>query len=269
MYKRKWAKLQGGELRYPLRDHDMIRATVYPLQMLKTFLVILVSFGIMASVVGHLFPGDMQLGDDEAYAGSKRRYYVALGDSYSIGEGVLTRDRWPNLLERSLRKSGINIRLVANPSRTGWTTQQVLEREMVEVEKKRPDFVTLMIGVNDWVQGVPEEVFRDRFVQILQKLSDLMTTPNILVVTIPDYTKTPLGSQFGSPELNVAGIQRFNTIITEESSRRDIPVVDVFALSQTESQLSGGLAEDGLHPSPQQYQAWERVILPEALKILR
>ncbi|MGE3279371.1 MAG: SGNH/GDSL hydrolase family protein [Candidatus Altimarinota bacterium] len=238
--------------------------------MLKTFLVLLLTLGIIALASDRSFFHQEDSSQPEALAASKRLRYVALGDSYTIGEGVRLRDRWPKILERNMRKEGINIRLVANPSRTGWTTKQLLEQELPYVEKHRPHFVTLLIGVNDWVQGVDEDIFRARFVEILERVPPLMTSPaRVLIVTIPDYTKTPLGSQFGSPELNEAGIKRFNEIIREEAFKRDVPVVDIFALSQSESQKPGGLAEDGLHPSGQQYRAWENMILPEALKLLR
>src|SRR6266705_1287050 len=88
--------------------------------------------------------------------------YVAIGDSYSIGEGASPNDSWPALLTRHLNDKGLHVDLVANPSRTGWTTQQAIDRELPVFVAAKPNFATLQIGVNDWVQGVDENSFRKR-----------------------------------------------------------------------------------------------------------
>ena len=75
--------------------------------------------------------------------------YVALGDSYTIGEGASLDESWPALLTRHLRNEGIDVDLVANPSVTGWTTQDLIERELPVFRKAKPNFATLLIGVND------------------------------------------------------------------------------------------------------------------------
>src|SRR5437868_3392847 len=80
--------------------------------------------------------------------------YVAIGDSYTIGEGAEPREAWPVLLTKHLQANGIDIDLVANPSRTGWTTLNAIDRELPVFVQEKPTFATLMIGVNDWVQGV-------------------------------------------------------------------------------------------------------------------
>src|SRR5437660_1917580 len=80
--------------------------------------------------------------------------YGAIGDSYSVGEGASPNESWPAILTRHLNESGLEIELVANPSRTGWTAEQAIERELPIFLKAKPTFATLQIGVNDWVQGV-------------------------------------------------------------------------------------------------------------------
>src|SRR5437868_10360462 len=89
--------------------------------------------------------------------------YVAIGDSYSIGEGASPNESWPALLTRHLNARGLHVDLVANPSRTGWTTQQAIDHELPIFVAAKPNFATLQIGVNDWVQGVDENSFRQRF----------------------------------------------------------------------------------------------------------
>src|SRR5947207_13304485 len=83
--------------------------------------------------------------------------YVAIGDSYTIGEGASPNESWPAVLTRHLNEKGLRVELVANPSVTGWTTQQAIERELPVFLKANPNFATLQIGVNDWVQDVDEE----------------------------------------------------------------------------------------------------------------
>src|SRR3954463_10232096 len=123
--------------------------------------------------------------------------YVALGDSYSSGEGASPKESWPAVMTRHLQEKGVNVELVANPSVTGWTTQDVIERELSIYREKRPSFGTLLIGVNDWVQGVDAKTFRQRFVFIVDEmLKVLRDNKRLLIVTIPDFGVTPVGQGY-------------------------------------------------------------------------
>ena len=75
--------------------------------------------------------------------------YVAIGDSYTIGVGVAEEDHWPNILSNHLKREKINIYLVANLAVSGYTVKDVIEMELIELEKIKPDFVTVLIGAND------------------------------------------------------------------------------------------------------------------------
>src|SRR5476651_1513001 len=77
--------------------------------------------------------------------------YVAIGDSYSIGEGASPNESWPAVLTRHLNEKGLQVDLVANPSRTGWTTQQAIDHELPVFVESKPDVATVQLGVNDWV----------------------------------------------------------------------------------------------------------------------
>src|SRR5438270_6257284 len=77
--------------------------------------------------------------------------YVAIGDSYSIGEGATPNESWPAVMTQHLNEKGLHVDLVANPSRTGWTTKDAIDRELPIFIKSNPTFATLLIGVNDWV----------------------------------------------------------------------------------------------------------------------
>src|SRR5437870_13289327 len=123
--------------------------------------------------------------------------YVAIGDSYSIGEGASPNESWPAVLTRHLNEKGLHVELVANPSVTGWTTQQAIDRELPIFRKEKPNFSTLQIGVNDWVQGVGTETFRKHFVFLLNQMLGVLRDKNrLLVVTIPDFGVTPTGSRY-------------------------------------------------------------------------
>ena len=85
--------------------------------------------------------------------------YVALGDSYTICEGASWEESWPVLLTERLSDAGIPIQLIANPSRTGWATQNLIDSALAIFNGSSPTFATLLIGVNDWVQEITVETF--------------------------------------------------------------------------------------------------------------
>src|SRR6266446_8002356 len=93
------------------------------------------------------------MAQSETDKGAKIRY-AAIGDSYSIGEGASPNESWPAVLTRHLNAQGLHIDLVANPSRTGWTTRDAIDLELPIFLTSEPNFATLLIGVNDWVQGI-------------------------------------------------------------------------------------------------------------------
>lgn len=195
--------------------------------------------------------------------------YVAIGDSYSIGEGARLAESWPALLANRLRSAGIPIHLIANPSRTGWTTQQAIDRELPVLEEAGANFVTLQVGVNDWVQGVDATTFRKRFRFLVDEILKRVGDPRrLLVINVPDFSVTPNGPRYGRGRDISDGIASFNRIISDESDRRGLQVVDVFELSKGMRKDKGLVASDGLHPSAQEYAEWEKRIFPVALGLL-
>ena len=196
--------------------------------------------------------------------------YVAIGDSYSIGEGASPDQSWPARLTRHLKGKGISIDLIANPSRTGWTTQQAIDEELPIFRKAQPNFGTLQIGVNDWVQGVDEKTFHQRFNILLDQMLKVLHDKNrLLIVTIPDFGVTPTGPKYAGGRNIAAGIASFNKIISEEAARRGLRVVDVFDLSKKMGGDLSLVAADGLHPSAKAYAEWEKIILPAAFEMLK
>lgn len=206
----------------------------------------------------------------DARAEPARIRYVAIGDSYSIGEGASPNDSWPALLTRHLNAEGLHVELVANPSRTGWTTQQAIDRELPVLVNAVPSFATLQIGVNDWVQGVDEKAFRNRFVLLVDRILEVLgRSGRLLIVTIPDFGVTPAGPRYARGRDISAGLAAFNRIIVEEAKKRGLGTVDVFDLSKRMHDDASLVAPDGLHPSAKEYAEWEKIIFPAARELLK
>ena len=195
--------------------------------------------------------------------------YVAVGDSYSIGEGASPNESWPEVMTRHLNEKGLRVELVANPSVTGWTTQQAIDRELPIFLKEKPNFGTLLIGVNDWVQDVDPKAFRKNFTFLVDQMLGVLRDKNrLLIVTIPDFGVTPTGPKYARGRNISEGIASFNEIITEESKKRGLRVVDIFGLSKKMGSDRSLIAADGLHPSAKEYAEWEKVIFPAVMELL-
>jgi len=200
----------------------------------------------------------------------QRIRYAVVGDSYSCGEGASLKESWPALLTQHLNAQGLHVDLVSNPSVTGWTTKDAIDRELPKFVNSNSNFATLLIGVNDWVQGVDEATFRNRFSYLLdQMLAVLPDKKRLLVVTIPDFGVTPTGPKYSRSRNIHEGIMHFNQIVTEEARKRGLSVVDFFPLIKKMGQDKSRVAKDGLHPSAKEYAEWEKIIFPVALELLK
>jgi lysophospholipase L1-like esterase len=195
--------------------------------------------------------------------------YAVVGDSYSCGEGASPKESWPALMTQHLNSQGLHVDLVSNPSVTGWTTKDAIDRELPKFVNSNPDFASLLIGVNDWVQGIDENTFRNRFSYLIdQMLAVLPNKKQLLVVTIPDFGVTPTGPKYSRGRNIHEGIMQFNQIVTEEARKRGLSVVDIFPLSKKMGKDKSMVAKDGLHPSAKAYAEWEKIIFPVALELL-
>jgi lysophospholipase L1-like esterase len=190
--------------------------------------------------------------------------YVALGDSYTIGTAIDAGGRWPNQLAARLP----SLDLVANLGVNGFTSRDVIERELPQLERLRPEVLSLLIGVNDVVQRVPEATYRANVAVILDAMVRHVGAARAFVVTTPDYTVTPSGAAFGDPAQQSAGIQANNAILTEAATARDMVVVDIFDLSLRAATDRSLVADDGLHPSAKQYATWVDRIEPAVTRML-
>ena len=227
---------------------------------MKTLVLLLLATFVMAMA-------DTQEKIDEQ---AERIRYAVIGDSYLIGEGASPNESWPAVLTRHLNAQGLHVDLVANPSRTGWTTQQAVDDELPIFVAAKPNFATLQIGVNDWVQGVDAETFRKRFALLADQMLEVLPNKNrLLIVTIPDFGVTPTGPRYARGRNISNGILSFNKIIVEEAKKRGLRVVDVCPLSKKMHDDTSLVAADGLHPSAKEYAEWEKIIFPAALELLK
>ena len=196
--------------------------------------------------------------------------YVALGDSYTICEGAKWEESWPFILTQHLNKEKIPIELIANPSVTGWTTQELIDKELPIYEESNPDFATLLIGVNDWVQKVGEEQFHKNLIIILDKMqARLKVKTNLVLITIPDFGVTPKGANYSGGRDISLGIGEFNSIIVKEAEKRNLKTVDIFPTTQKMKNNPDLISADDLHPSAMEYARWEALILPVVRDVLK
>jgi lysophospholipase L1-like esterase len=188
-----------------------------------------------------------------------RLRYVALGDSYTIGTSVNEADRWPNQLVG--RVAGLE--LAGNPSVNGYTSADLITDELPQLDAMRPELVSVLIGVNDVVQGVPDSQYAGNVAVILEELLTRLPPDRILCVATPDYTVTPSGAAFGDPAQQSDAIVRFNAILREACEQREIRFVpEIFEISQAALADPSLVADDGLHPSEKQYSLWVDAIAP-------
>lgn len=188
--------------------------------------------------------------------------YVALGDSYTIGTSVAAAERWPDRLVAALGPVAPTLELVANLGVNGYTSADLIRDEMPVVAGLRPDFVTLLIGVNDVVQGVAPTTYAANVVAILDDLLELLPAHRIVTVAIPDYTVTPAGSDYGDPREQHDAIVAANGSMSRLAADREVAHVDIFDLSLCAADDRSLVADDGLHPSGAQYAQWVDRILP-------
>ncbi len=195
--------------------------------------------------------------------------YIALGDSYTICTGAKTEESWPTILTKHLNENGTKTELVANPARNGFTTQNLIDYELSVFDDSKANFVTLCIGVNDWVQGIDAKTFHKNLVFILDHVQKKLNDKSkLLLLTIPDFSASIVGPQYGAGRDISKGIAEFNSIILDEAKKRNLKTVDLFEISKEMKNDLSLVAEDGLHPSSKEYAIWEEKIFPVAKSLL-
>lgn len=201
----------------------------------------------------------------ETTAGIK---YLALGDSYTIGQSVPEKDRWPVLFAKSLSGNTISVTTTDILAKTGWTTANLLSAVYGYQPKENYDLVSLLIGVNNQFQGQSIDQFRIDFHELLLK-SIAYTggrANRVFVLSIPDWGCTIFGS--GSREEIGKSIDKFNLVVKEECLKEKILFIDITQLSRQALTDPTMLASDNLHYSAKMHQMWVNEARPKVKLLL-
>lgn len=194
---------------------------------------------------------------------------LALGDSYTVGTGVDAEDRWVTKLTERLRMEGEDVAGPVVIAENGWTTDD-LDEAIDEREPEGPfDLVTLLIGANNCFQGEPPEAFAPKFEALLDRALGIAENPDsVVVITVPDYTLTPVGQE-NDPEEHAARLDAYEGITREAVEQRGLRLVDVIPPSKRVTAEPELIAGDDLHPAPAQHDLWLERIYPVAAEALR
>lgn len=195
--------------------------------------------------------------------------YLALGDSYTIGESVREADRFPSQLTALLVREGLPTE-VSIVARTGWTTDELWQGIQSRSLEPPYDLVSLLIGVNNQYRGYDINEYREGFKFLLNKAIEYSggDPDHVIVFSIPDWGVTPFAS--GRDEAKIASeIDAFNFVNFEETEKTGAHYVDITPVSRRAKNDDSLIAPDGLHPSGAMYAEWANRALPIALDILK
>ena len=186
--------------------------------------------------------------------------YLALGDSYTIGTSVRPAERWPDQLVAALGPHEPTLHLVANLGVNGYASGDLIRHALPALDAIDPEFATVLVGVNDVVQGISPALYEANVATILDALLDRLAAGRLVTVATPDYTVTPAGADYGDPVRRHDEIVTANATMARLSRDRGIAWVDTFDLSLRAGNDRALVAGDGLHPSGAQYALWvERI----------
>lgn len=195
--------------------------------------------------------------------------FLALGDSYTIGEGVTRKDAWPAQLGTRLAAHGHDLGVVDTIATTGWTTDELQAAIATQAPHAGRALVTLLIGVNNQYRGQSLDAYRKSFADLLEQAVGFAgeRARRVIVVSIPDWGVTPFAKAQGVDASRVAAeIDAFNAAACACTLARGARWVDITGLSRGIARDL--LALDGLHPSAAQYTLWAAHVLPEAVAAL-
>ena len=205
-----------------------------------------------------------------AFTQIKALKYLALGDSYTIGESVPLEKNFPHQVVALLRKEKVNIDDPAIVAKTGWTTDE-LQEQLSRVRLAVPfDFVTLLIGVNNQYRGRSEKEYAQQFEELLQQAIGYAgdKTNLVIVLSIPDWGVTPFAKDRNRTEI-AKEIDAFNAINEKIAKKYKVHYINITAFTREASTDKTLVAEDGLHPSAKDYARWAKLVAELMLKIIK
>ena len=195
--------------------------------------------------------------------------YLALGDSYTIGESVDAAERFPNQLADFLKAGGLQIE-VTIIAKTGWTTNELWDGIQASEINPPYDLVSLLIGVNNQYRGYDISEYREQFVFLLNKSIEYAggDPKHVIVLSIPDWGVTPFARGQGGERI-ARDIDAFNAVNREESEKAGAQYVNITPISREAEHDTTLIAPDGLHPSGKMYMEWAKLAYLAALKTLK
>ena len=202
------------------------------------------------------------------YIGKNTSKFLALGDSYTIGQSVEVNERWPVQFLKELKATTNVIDTLQIIAKTGWRVDQL--KEAMNSSDLEPPYgiVSLLIGVNNQYQGQNANDFRPEFIEILEKSLKLVEnrTERLFVISIPDWGASPYGFGFDRAKVSKE-INEFNSVVKEESEKRGLRYFNITTISRRALIDRTLIASDGLHPSGKMYKLWVDKMIPIISKI--
>lgn len=191
--------------------------------------------------------------------------YLALGDSYTIGEAVQQEQSFPYQLTIQLNRSGLKVAVPKIIAKTGWTTGELNTAIQEAKITAKYDMVTLLIGVNNQYRGNSIYTYRTEFAALLQTAIQFAggKTAHVFVISIPDWGATLYGLESGKGRQNIAAeIDAFNAVNKEETLKAGVAYTDITPGSRNATNDDSLVAADGLHPSGKMYANWVNLLAP-------
>jgi lysophospholipase L1-like esterase len=200
---------------------------------------------------------------------TKNITYLALGDSYTIGESVSMPDRYPVILSEELKKNNFKVSDPDIIATTGWTTANLKEGiSLAGMRGKKYDMVSLLIGVNNEYQGRSLSEYKTEFKELLYMAIDLAhgNKKKVFVISIPDYGYTP---SYASHQAKISpAIDNFNVANKQITDSMEVKYFDITPISRKGLEDPELIASDGLHPSGKMYRQWVDLMSKDIIQML-
>jgi lysophospholipase L1-like esterase len=197
--------------------------------------------------------------------------YLALGDSYTIGEGVPANENFPRQTVVRLRKEGLQIAEPVIIATTGWTTDELAAAIRERGLQETFDLVTLLIGVNNQYRGRSLENYKEEFTQLLDTAIRYANghPRRVFVVSIPDWGVTPFAHKSDRDcRVIAAEIDAYNAVAAEIADAHRCSFINITDSTRANGCKADFLADDGLHPSGKEYGVWAKRIADSIADVL-
>lgn len=223
-------------------------------------LLLLASHCVLASTWAQTKPDTMQ----------HHYTFLALGDSYTVGEGLPLHKSFPYQTVSLLRKAGYSVSAPEIVAKTGWTTDELEAAVSEHTFLPKYDFVSLLIGVNNQYRGRDIIEYKEQFERLLKRAIDLAggRPEHVVIVSIPDYGLTPYGQKLDTGKI-AREIDAYNSLNRALSVQFKTLYADVTELSRTAGSEPGAVTADGLHPSEKEYAKWAKLVVQTLKPMLK